>query len=450
MPLDQTSQGATRNSRKLVAAILAAVLVVVLSIAAFTMSRESGANANVSKYQSATNPGENQRPVIATPSSPPPSSAVIPNENRRPAIAVGQYHSLALDKNGKVYATGDNSYGQLGLGNSRHARMVFTPVSSLGNKKIVAIAAGDFHSLALDDLGRLYATGFNRDGQLGLGNHGIETNRENFTLVSSLKDKKIVMIEAGKNDSFAIDSEGKLYAVGDNEHGQLGMGKYDREDRDVFTFVASLEGKKIVAISTSYIHSLALDDSGKVYAAGVVGDNEHGLGDPLYQREVMSLPYFSFTPVSTLNDNTIVAVKAGYNYSLALEKSGKIYAAGGNEYGYPGAGDGNLVDFTLVADLSDKKIVAITMENLSTPIVLDSKGKLYAASVDAQKQLESGDVIKHIEFTPVSALVNKRIVAVAAGEIHSLALDKNGKIYAKGRDDWGQLGFGDIINPAIK
>lgn len=89
-------------------------------------------------------------------------------------ISCGDFHSLALDKEGKVYSWGGGglSYnkGQLGLG---HTRDIETPtlVESLCGEKIVQISAGGFHSLALTEQGLVYSWGSGIYGENGVGEY---------------------------------------------------------------------------------------------------------------------------------------------------------------------------------------------------------------------------------------------------------------------------------------
>ena len=88
------------------------------------------------------------------------------------AIAAGDYHSLALCSDGTVAAWGYNSYGQLGDNTKTHrnapvAVNTGTGISALYGKTVVAIAAGAYHSLALCSDGTVAAWGCNDNGQLG-------------------------------------------------------------------------------------------------------------------------------------------------------------------------------------------------------------------------------------------------------------------------------------------
>jgi alpha-tubulin suppressor-like RCC1 family protein len=117
-------------------------------------------------------------------------------------------------------------------------RDVFTLVSSLNDKNVTAISASS-HSFAIDSDGKVYATGHNSRGALGLGDSGYENNRFSFTPVPSLNDKNVTAVVAGSGYSFTLDNNGKIYATGVNGAGQLGLG--DTTDRSVFTPVTVLD-----------------------------------------------------------------------------------------------------------------------------------------------------------------------------------------------------------------
>jgi alpha-tubulin suppressor-like RCC1 family protein len=172
------------------------------------------------------------------------------------ALSEGDY--LALDSEGKVYVPKGNG--------------ALIPVTSLKDKTITAIYANYGRTaFAIDSEGKVYAFGYNNEGQLGLSDHGngLENNvYDVFTLVSSLEGKKIKAIAAGVEHTLALDSEGKVYATGNNAVGQLGLGDSGYKYLDVFTLVPSLAGKKIKAIAAGGGHSLALDSEGRVYATG--------------------------------------------------------------------------------------------------------------------------------------------------------------------------------------
>ncbi|MDR2638761.1 MAG: hypothetical protein LBC09_02865, partial [Helicobacteraceae bacterium] len=151
------------------------------------------------------------------------------------AIAAGDRHSFAIAKDGRIYAAGDNEYGQLGLGDSGNKtnRKIFTEVKGLNAKNIIAIDAGSYHSLALAKDGKVYAAGHNYFAGLGE-----VTVRGVFTEITNLSDKNIAAIAAGGYHSLALSKDGRIYAAGYNKYGQLGLGGSGEEaDRHTFTLV---------------------------------------------------------------------------------------------------------------------------------------------------------------------------------------------------------------------
>ena len=91
-------------------------------------------------------------------------------------LSCGDSHSMALSKDGAVYAWGEATYGQLGLDDIRDLPKnsdgkPYQPfpqkVVSLLNKKITAISCEETHTLCLTDTGHLYSIGGNTCGQLG-------------------------------------------------------------------------------------------------------------------------------------------------------------------------------------------------------------------------------------------------------------------------------------------
>ena len=89
------------------------------------------------------------------------------------SLSCGDSHSMALSKEGHVYAWGEATYGQLGLDDIRDLpknsdSKPYQPfpqkVMALLNKKIVAISCGETHTLALTEGGHLYSFGGNTCG----------------------------------------------------------------------------------------------------------------------------------------------------------------------------------------------------------------------------------------------------------------------------------------------
>jgi alpha-tubulin suppressor-like RCC1 family protein len=144
------------------------------------------------------------------------------------AISAGGEHSLILSSQGQVFSFGCGGIGQLGGGGSWSHRpepikqLKFDNNTYIYNYVITSISAGNFHSLLLDDQGRVFACGANDDGRLGLGDRGC---RLIPTLIKTTH--KINEISAGGEYSLLSDHKSRVYSTGNNEHGQLGLGGLD-------------------------------------------------------------------------------------------------------------------------------------------------------------------------------------------------------------------------------
>lgn len=141
------------------------------------------------------------------------------------------YHSgtslYALNASGELYSWGYNNAGQLGLGNTTNATRA-TKVTPFGSGVIVDVYAfnSDHGSVIVKmSNGDFYGCGYNGIGNLGLGN---TTNQTTFQLITSLQNKNIETIYycGGQRgiSVFAKESgTNRIYVTGDNSEGQLGL-----------------------------------------------------------------------------------------------------------------------------------------------------------------------------------------------------------------------------------
>src|SRR5262245_40921343 len=154
------------------------------------------------------------------------------------AIAAGYGFGLALRADGTVWGWGVNDKCQLGDGTT-HPRS--KPVRVSGLQNIVAIAAGATHGLALDVGGHVWAWGFNSTGQLGSG--GIATQSSPGLVLGNFDHA--IAIAAGGGHSLALRADGKVWAWGANNRGQLGDDTVTQ--RTLPVAVAGITGIKAIA-----------------------------------------------------------------------------------------------------------------------------------------------------------------------------------------------------------
>ncbi len=345
-------------------------------------------------------------------------------------ISVGNAYSLAIDKNGRAWAWGLNTYGNLG-DNSTTSRL--TPVSVLGAvKTFCEISGGNGYSLAIDKNGRAWAWGINTNNERGSGSFQI------FSPVSVLGTvKTFCQITCGQLFSLAIDKNGRAWAWSANTNGQLG----DNTTTSKLTPVSVLGAvKTFCQITGGTNHTLAIDKNGRAWAWGLNTSGQ--LGD----NTIVS----KLTPVSVLGAvKTFCQISGGDLHSLAIDKNGRAWAWGSNTAGQ--LGDNSTVSkLTPVSVRGAVKTFCQITGNTTYSLALDKNGRAWAWGANTNGNL--GDTSTTRRLTPVSVAgavktfcqISAGIPLAAIGSTHSLAIDKNGRAWAWGANTNGQLGNGAI------
>jgi alpha-tubulin suppressor-like RCC1 family protein len=266
--------------------------------------------------------------------NPTPAPVALPGEvGPVTQVASGFEHSLAVTASGQLYAFGNNFFGQLGSSintNSATPNPTPAPVVLPGEVgPVTQVAAGFLRSLALTASGQLYAFGSNISGQLG-SDRNVTTANPNPTpalVVLPGKVGVITQIAAGGSHSLALTSSGQLYAFGSNGLGQLGTGA-DAAVPHSTPAPVTLPGEvgPVIQISAGDAHTLAVTASGQLYAFGDNDDGELGIGPLLESGDSDPLP----TPTQVTLPGAVgpvTSVSGGAHHSLVLTASGQLYAS---------------------------------------------------------------------------------------------------------------------------
>ncbi|MGO9527033.1 MAG: RCC1 domain-containing protein, partial [Verrucomicrobiia bacterium] len=182
------------------------------------------------------------------------------------SVAAGSRHTLALRADGTVWACGnDVDYaaenqpgGVLGAGSLYPVTSTNVPIRSLvpTGTVIVAIAAGNYWSLALDTTGQIWGWGDNSNNQIG-------TWTNSPTLVPGISN--VIAIAAGLGHSIAVRADNTLWTWGDNLYDELGRSGITTNPGQV---VASGLSNNVVAIAGGNEFTLVVTSNGQVFAFG--------------------------------------------------------------------------------------------------------------------------------------------------------------------------------------
>jgi alpha-tubulin suppressor-like RCC1 family protein len=255
---------------------------------------------------------------------------------------------------------------------------------------------------------------------------------------------------AGQRHSLALDTLGNVWAWGNNDRGQIGSdlanGALDAlvpvRNTPLFAQVNQHSSPPIRAIAAGSDHSLALDSAGVVWAWGSNDSGQLGLGSGESFITVAS-PILSLrgrTSIAT----TITAIAAGGDHSLALDSLGNVWAWGDNHNGQLGIGGSQglssvplRVDFpTFGSPWPIARIAAGGVHSLA----IDAFGNVWAWGAAGTTGLFSSSFVPTRVAFPAGT---PRMVMIAGGGGHSLAVDANGNAWAWGfANTRGQLGNG--------
>ncbi|XP_032188748.1 probable E3 ubiquitin-protein ligase HERC6 isoform X4 [Mustela erminea] len=173
-------------------------------------------------------------------------------------VSCGKEHSLAVCYKGRVFAWGAGSEGQLGIGEFKEINLIPRKIKTLADIKIIQVSCGHHHSLALSEDGRLFAWGSNSHGQLGLGKEC--PSQASPQRVQFLDGIPLTQVAAGGAHSFALSLSGASFGWGSNSEGQLALRKKNVPvvQSSKPCSVDALENLGVVYISCGYEHTAVL------------------------------------------------------------------------------------------------------------------------------------------------------------------------------------------------
>ncbi|KAJ0087646.1 hypothetical protein Patl1_33116 [Pistacia atlantica] len=261
--------------------------------------------------------------------------------------------------------------------------------SEVGSGSSLNISCGLFHSGLVVD-GKLWVWGKGDGGRLGFGH-------ENSVFVPSLNlylgDDPVQCVALGGVHSVALTSLGKIFTWGYGGFGELGHSVYHRE-----LFPRLVEGSwngKIRHISTSGTHTAAITESGELYTWGRdEGDGRLGLG--------------------------------------------------------PGRGPNEGGGFSIPSKVKalPVSVAAVSCGGFFTTL-LTEEGQLWNWGASSNYELGRGDKVGGWRPKPIPSLEGVRIIQIASGGYHSLALTDEGKVLSWGYGGHGQLGHSSTENQKV-
>lgn len=246
-------------------------------------------------------------------------------------VECGTHHTMALTADGQVYTWGKGgsffTSTALGQGGTEDSPL---PVQVMGlPDRIVQVASGSMHCVALCEDGQVYTWGRGEFGVLGTGG---SSDYQSPVLVDAIEGMVAVKVACGSNFTALINADGQLYVWGRNDSGQLAAG--DSISMDMYamealpTLVEGLEaeGIQVTDVACGDTHTIVCTEDQEVFMWG----NKQWLQPNLVRGDD-----------DVMLENRIVQVAAGKNFSAVVDVHGHLFTWGAGKSGCLGHGNKN-------------------------------------------------------------------------------------------------------------
>ena len=372
----------------------------------------TAASTSTNTARDAKESDKQQQQQQITPLTPQPT----PPQGRFNRICCGYNHVLAVTESCELYSWGSNTYGQLGHGTTFG---VCYPkrVERLAGDPVLRIAAGGAHSFAVTSNATVWGWGLNASGQLGIGvDYDPDKYKTAPVPVDAFRGLLLKQIACGHAHTLFVADDGRIFACGDNTHGQLGIGV------PLGPTSSSLSSSLLTSSSPTAGHP------GNAAAGAVSANANCCCRTPTYVR--------------IQSTHRIHSVACGYDHSCACTEAGKVYTWGYGDQGQ--LGHGAFEDERTpraVAALGNKCIIAVYCGHYYTAALTDLSD-VYTWGRNTNGELGHGEGPNSAVPRQVQSIANKQVAALSCGSTHTLAACESGELYAWGYSKAGALGFG--------
>ncbi len=350
-------------------------------------------------------------------------------------IAAGQNFSMVIRSDGTVWGTGDNSYGQLGLGSTRD-KEVFTQSDSAGNDN-ASIYCGKYHSVILKENGDLWACGNGDSYQLG---NGSSRTKKTFVKcnISNVKNAWV-----GNDHTVAVLNDDTVWAVGDNSYGQMaqnsGTSRYKNWVQAKDTGGSFVTGAKQVSSGGHFITIVKND--GTVWAVGRGTTGQLAIGSTSDKRGYVQCKHNS----GFLTGIDFVA--CGGQYVLAIKQgTGRVWGCGDNYGGQLGLGyattGGTPIQKFRESTIEGDNCVDVGGRSGNT-LIVKADGTVWGAGGNDLGELGLGGTARKTTFTITnSGSTDNGFTETRVGS--TLLQKMDGSLWGTGLNDYDELGMPSI------
>ena len=253
-------------------------------------------------------------------------------------VACGRAHTAVATEGGGVYTFGDGQDGLLGHGDFED-QLVPRRVAAEGfnDERVVMLAVRETHMVALSEEGHVFTWGAGDDGQLGHGD-GEDQLVPRQVEPERFGGERVVFVAAGGDHTVAVTAGGRLYTWGDGHQGQLGHGSQTK-GRDYYrqtptlVWAGAFGGSAVMMAACGEKFTLVVTRDLTLWACGCGYDGQLGLS----RAHIEGMTHaFKRVRSARFGEARIVAAAAGKNHSTAVTEDGALWTWGLGNHGQLG------------------------------------------------------------------------------------------------------------------
>ena len=258
------------------------------------------------------------------------------------AMYPGNQFTLARTYDNRLFGWGINANGQLGLpGNlsNQHTPQEISPPPGRSSWAGLTISQGVFSNFALTSDGELY--GWGQGNLVGTGSPSTINYTTPQPVPVPAGSNRWVSVYSRTTVSVGLTDNGRLFAWGWNDSGQIGIGSSSNTG-NFFTpqLVPVPNGsEKWVRVFAAANHAFALTDDNRLFGWGRNANGELGIGNTTNQHSPHLIPLLPGT-----TDWAGVTLHIGLAHTFALTPDHRLFAWGRNVNG--NLAQGNFDSFT--------------------------------------------------------------------------------------------------------
>jgi alpha-tubulin suppressor-like RCC1 family protein/predicted Ser/Thr protein kinase len=342
------------------------------------------------------------------------------------AVVLPTYGPVTPPVAGRLYAWGDNTNGNLGLGDTR-TREIPAEVGTDATWLVVDVGNDDGdsdedaktgHACGVREDRTLWCWGENFYGVLGRGN-----TTDSRVPVRIGTDTDWSTVSVGNHHSCALKTTGTLWCTGDSTYGQLGLGP--AESRTSFTQVG--DSAAWAQISSTSWSSCATRTDGTLWCWGDGSDFQLGNNNPSRQRVPVQVP-----------GTTWRTVGMGENHACAIRADGTLWCWGDNSDGQLGTGD--FTERHTPTQVGTLTTWASVQPVFEFTCALRTDQTLWCWGYNDKYELGLGDTTSRNSPVQVGTATWR---SVSGGDDYACGTQTDASIWCWGDNDEASLGLGD-------